>query len=294
MNLLNNKNKIIKSTIILGFFIIFHMSCDKDKTVFEKTDIPHLYHKKYFKDGELSYIETFYKDKLYSIYKIHDNNGLRNDTLFQYELNDTLRNKTNFYTEDLFYCVRLNSKGIKLSEGYMYNYRYNGWWKIYNKNGILTHQKYIIGRDTSKYNYSQIISFDENNNIILSKSNFVKVLLPDTLYTGKSMGNIEHNSNLNDHLAYYVGIGYNLSPDFNNISDVRVDTFTIEKEKSIGLDFKNSGKNKIKGFIYEKALEEGEKSLILNVLSTVTYFEKEFYVIQRPDSIPKNKVIYYD
>lgn len=292
MNLLTNK--IRKLATIFGIFIFFFTSCDKAKTIIEKTDILNVYHKKYFKNGELSYIETFYKDKLYSIYKIHDKNGLRNDTLFQYELNDTLRNKTNFYTEDLFYCVRMNSEGIKLSEGYMYKYRYNGWWKIYNKNGKLTHKKYIIGRDTSKYNYSQIISFDENNNIILSKSNFVRVLLPDTLYMGKSMGNIVHNPNLKDHLAYYVGIGYNLDPDFNNISDIRVDTFTIEKEKSIGFDFKNSGKNKIKGFIYEKALEEDKKSLSLKVLSTITYFEKEFYVIPRPDSIPKNKVIYYD
>lgn len=275
------------------FILLFIYSCNKYKVIQEESDDPNTYYKKYYKKDKLSFIETYHKENLKNVYFIHNQNGIRKDTLFYYELNDSFKYKTDFFTDDMFYCVRMKPDGTKISEGNMYKFRYNGWWKIYDKEGKFTHEKYIIGKDTSEYNYSQVKVFDSFGKIVPNKSDYISVFLPDTLYTGKSMGSIIHNPRLKDHLAYYVGVGYNVLPDYGNITNVRVDTFTIKKDKTIGVEFKTTGKTKIRGFVYESAVEK-ESDLEFNVVSVHTYFEKDFYIIPRPDSMPKDKVIRYD
>lgn len=272
--------------------LLFIYSCNKTKIIKETSDDPDTYYKKHYKDDKLSFVETYYKDELQSVYYLNNENGIRRDTLYHYVLDDSFKYQTDFFTDKLFYCIRLKPDGTKISEGNMYKYRYNGWWKIYDENGKFIHEKYIIGKDTANYNYSQIKVYDTSGKIVPKKSDYISIFLPDTLYTGKSMGHLIHHPRLKDQLAYYVGVGYDILPDFSNISNVRVDTFDMEEKKTIGVEFKTPGKTKIRGFIYESAIEM-ESDLEFSVVSVHTYFEKEFYVIPRPDSIPKDKVMRY-
>lgn len=279
----------------LLILVLFIYSCNKTKIVKEVSDNPDTYYNKHYEDDILSFVETYYKDELQSIYYLNHENGIKRDTLFFYELNDSLKNRTDFFTDEMFYCIRMKPDGTRISEGNMYKYRYNGWWKVYDKKGRFTHEKYIIGKDTADYNYSQIKVYDSSGEIVTNKSDYISVFLPDTLYTGKSMGHIMHRpslTRLKDQLAYYVGVGYDVLPDFSNITNVRVDTFDMEEKKTIGVEFKTPGKTKIRGFVYESAIEM-VSDLEFNVVSVHTYFEKEFNVIPRPDSIPKDKVMRY-
>src|SRR5690606_5967293 len=273
--------------------LLFIYSCNKTKIIKETSDDLDTYYKKHYKDDKLSFVETYYKDELQSVYYLNNENGIRRDTLYHYVLDDSFKYQTDFFTDKLFYCIRLKPDGTKISEGNMYKYRYNGWWKIYDENGKFIHEKYIIGKDTANYNYSQIKVYDGSGKIIENRSDYVVVSFPDTLHTGKSIGIIKHKPKLKDHLSYYVGIGYDVFPDYTNINNVQVDTFSIEKNKIIGVDFKKEGKIKIRNFVYESAIEM-ESDLEFNVVSVCTYFEKDFYVIPRPDSMPQNKVIRYD
>lgn len=290
---MNNNHMNFKSICSILIVLFVALSCNKTKIIEVKSNAPNICYKKYYNEDKLYLIETYYKEDLQSAYQIYNQDGVKKDTLFFYELNDSLKNGTDFFTDEMFYCIRMKPDGTKISEGNMYKFRYNGWWKIYDENGKLTHEKYIIGKDTANYNYSQIKVYDGSGKIIENRSDYVVVSFPDTLHTGKSIGIIKHKPKLKDHLSYYVGIGYDIFPDYTNINNVQVDTFSIEKNKIIGVDFKKEGKIKIRNFVYESAIEM-ESDLEFNVVSVCTYFEKDFYVIPRPDSIPKNKVIRYD
>lgn len=275
-------------------FVIFLCSCSKTKIVKEVSNDPDVYFKKHYKEDKLSLIETYYKEKLQSVYYLHSLNGIREDTLVYYELNNSIESQVDFFPDNkMFYYVKKKPDGTKISEGNMYKFKYNGWWKMYDENGKFTHEKYIIAKDSADYNYSQIKVYDSSGKILPNKSDYITFFLPDTLYIGKSMGHLIHHPRLKDQLAYYVGVGYKVLPDFSNISNVRVDTFTIKKDKTIGVEFKTSGKTKIRGFVYESAIEI-VSDLEFNVVSVHTYFEKDFYIIPRPDSIPINKVMRYD
>lgn len=275
-------------------FVIFLFSCSKTKIVKEISNDPDIYYKKHYKEDKLSLIETYYRENLQSVYYLHSLNGIREDTLVYYELNNSIESQAGFFSDNkMFYYVKKKPNGTKISEGNMYKFRYNGWWKMYDENGKFTHEKYIIAKDSANYNYSQIKVYDSSGKIVPNKSDYISVFLPDTLYTGKSMGTLIHHPRLKDQLAYYVGVGYKVLPDFSNIMNVRVDTFTIKKDKTIGVEFKTPGKTKIRGFVYESAIEM-VNDLEFNVVSVHTYFEKDFYVIPRPDSIPINKVMHYD
>jgi len=275
-------------------FVIFLSSCSKTRIVKEVSNDPDIYYKKHYKEDKLSLVETYYKEKLQSVYYLHSLNGIREDTLVYYELNNSIESQADFFPDNkMFYYIKKKPNGTKISEGNMYKFRYNGWWKMYDENGKFTHEKYIITKDSADYNYSQIKVYDSSGKIVPNKSDYITFFLPDTLYTGKSMGTLIHHPRLKDQLAYYVGVGYKVLPDFSNISNVRVDTFTIKKDKTIGVEFKTLGKTQIRGFVYESAIEM-VSDLEFNVLSVHTYFEKDFYVIPRPDSIPINKVMHYD
>jgi hypothetical protein len=73
------------------------------------------------------------------------------------------------------------------------------------------------------------------NSVFAAVDNSILIGTPNGLDVYKD-GALVHHPKLKDQLAYYVGIGYKVLPDFSNISNVRVDTFTIKKDNLHQLD----------------------------------------------------------
>lgn len=79
---------------------------------------------------------------------------------------------------------------------------------------------------------------------------------------------------------------------------VEIDTFPYPTKDNmfkgfVAIRFDQLGKQKIKGFVYETRFNESEENVLL-IETSHRYFEKEFFIISRPDSIPTDKVINYN
>nr|WP_297310059.1 hypothetical protein [uncultured Flavobacterium sp.] len=280
----------------VGFsFLILVFSCNKYKVIEEKgLDKAHIF-KKYYKDDKLYFIETYYNEILLSRYNLLTNEDKISDTLYYYVAADDIVNAKEIYMpKGEYYSKHLDKNGNVLAEGKVFNSKNVGWWKIYDKYGKLSHENYITYNKNGQREYSQLKIYDENEKINELQSNYISFKIPDTIYLGKNIGEIIQNKpNFNDHLAYYACIGYEIEPDFSNIMNVKIDSFPIMNKKRIGLNFTKLGRNLVRGFIYESKIDRiNDTNFTIDIINV--NFEKEFYVIPRPDSIPKNKVIYYD
>lgn len=268
---------------------------------------------KFFQNGKLEE-EIFYENDSITKRKIYfDSGNLRNvlyylddntvvDTLFSYydtsEMHGYFARKYN-KSSDIIELkngryLRYDLKGNVMIDGLSYNGQRIGWWKYYN-DGVLEEMKYFYQKGDDKNIYNQYVKFDSLGNIIESQSEYFEITLPDTLYVGKSAGTLKLKKRLKENSDTNICIGYDLKPDYSNILESKVDTFySKDNDGFFGVTFNTPGKHTIRGFVYEVNMElkDGSKTLLLEEYERP--FEKEFYVVDRPDSISKERVMRYD
>ncbi len=187
-------------------------------------------------------------------------------------------NTTDFYIKNYF------KSGEIQSEGEISGSKKVGWWTIYNQNKITDKLNFMV--ISGKEYLNQKIKYDSNGSIINSESNYFTFKIPDTLKVGKTKIDIIYNPTFSDKSEVFVCIGYAINKDFNNINNVRIDSFYIPNLKKgwFGLRYESSGKKTIRGFIYEKniilkdnlGIEKDSAIAIIN--DRTSYFEKEVYV----------------
>ncbi|SFJ30668.1 hypothetical protein [Myroides guanonis] len=287
---------------IIGILFLLFSSCNDSRI-----------EQKFFQNGKLE-DEIFYENDIITKRKIYfDSGNLRNalyyledntvvDTLFDYydtgekygdfarkytKSNDTIELKSGKYR-------RYDLKGNVMIDGLSYNGERIGWWKYYNE-GVLEEMKYFYQKGDSKNKYNQYMKFDSVGNIIESKSEYFEITLPDTLYVGKSAGTLKLKKRLKECSDTNICIGYDLKPDYSNILECKVDTFySKDNDGFFGVTFETSGKYTIRGFVYEVNMELKNENKTLLLEEDERPFEKEFYVVDRPDSISKERVMRYD
>lgn len=220
---------------------------------------------------------------------------MENDTVKEYYPNGNLMFYMVKLSDDLQYTKGFNSDKTLLNEGYIYKGKHIGWWNFYKKDKLFK-RNYFVKID-GEIMSSQIQYFNSNGTIDINNSNFIEINIPDTLYKGRSTGKIIYKQH-NDYNEERVLIGYNLKPDYSNINKVRIDTFyNPMSDGFFGVEFDKLGRNKIRGILDTRKISDTERkdSLFTATISIKNrYFEKEFYVIPRPDYIPKDKVMRYD
>lgn len=259
---------------------------------------------KYDTDGQLEYLlHSKNKDTLKYfqrfdngtfVYKLHSSVSV-SDTLKEYYPNGNLMLQAIPSENSLNHIKIYEPNGMIKCNGYLFNEKNIGWWNYY-KQGKLSERVYFVQHDNELL-LQQFQFFDKNGTLDTNKSDFIDILIPDTLYQGRSTGTIAYKRR-NDYNEESVLIGYNLKPDYSNINEVRIDTFYNPKRDGFfGVEFDKLGRNKIRGVIETRKtgnIERRDSLFSMRISITNRYFEKEFYVIPRPDSIPKNKVMRYD
>jgi len=266
------------------------VSCTKvkvEKSYYENGKLKSVY---YIENDSVIESKTFYPDgnRKY-IFKIE--NEVRIDTFFEYYKNNQIRS---YFTQISNFGSRFkqfdeNSK-LKL-EGTIFKKKKIGWWSYYKSDKLVKQLYYAQNKDSVFI--SQIKVFDENVILDHASSDYVDFVIPDTLYTGKSTGSILYKKKLGFSSQENICIGYNLLPDYSNISKVRVDTFYTGKNKGFfGLEFKQLGNQKIRGFIYE-VLPNRKSDTLLVIPTSKIFFDKTFYIIPRPDSISNDRIMRY-
>src|SRR5690606_3501503 len=225
------------------------------------------------------------------IYRNNETHTSSQDTLKEYykngnkifelvEIGNGINHITNFFVN-----------GKKRSEGFLFSKKNIGWWNYYDNDKLI--KRIYFTQINNNLLMPQLQFFDRTGHLDKTKSDFVSFLIPDTLYQGRSTGNLFYKKKIKSS-EERIAIGYDVAPDYGNINNVRVDTFYNPKNDGFfGVEFNKLGKHKIRGFIYESKLDILNETKA-NIRSTNIYFEKDFYIIPRPDSIPKDKVMRYD
>jgi len=232
----------------------------------------------YYINGQLQYVS-----------KIKDNVKL--DTLFDYYDNNRVKNYITQINDPYVFYKEFDENGDLSLEGRLFNKRKTGWWNYYKSTILEKQVYYMIENDTSFV--AQLKFFDSKGNVDESKSDYVKFIIPDTLYTGKSTGTIIYRKKLGKFSQENVCIGYGLRPDYSNIAKSKVDTFyTGTNSGFFAVDFRKLGKQNIKGFVYE-VLVDKKSDTFVKLKTTMTYFDKDFVIVDRPASVPKDKIMYY-
>ena len=217
---------------------------------------------------------------------------LINDTVKEYYPNGNLMFYMVKLSDDLQYTKGFNSDKTLLNEGYIYKGKHIDWWFFYKK-GKLFKRKYFSQID-SEIISSQIQYFNSDGTIDLNNSNFIEIKIPDTLYQGRSTGRVLYKKADNYDFEERIIIWYELDHDYSNMQKVRVDTFYNPKNDGFfGVEFDKLGKHKIRGIVDKRKMITNSDTLA-TIAITSSYFEKDFYIIPRPDSIPKDKVMRYD
>lgn len=218
------------------------------------------------------------------------------DTLYEYNKDGGIALKIVPLELNYAYFELYTSKGEKQVSGYIKNNLKINTWSYY-KDKKLDYTNYYVLNEASSY-LSEIVHYNTDGTINEEKSNYLDWRLPDTLMIGKSIGDVKYKTTWKDDIQNYVCIGYDINEDFTNLLEVSIDTFPYptKSEKFNGfvvLKFNQLGRQRVKGFVYETRFNENEKDVIL-IESAHRYFEKEFFIITRPDSIPKDKIINYN
>lgn len=286
--------KLVTKNYILVMLLFILFACTKDNREI-----------KYNSSGDLDYVLYTRGNDTVKYIKINKEGALiylnrekylENDTVKEYYPNGNLMFYMVKLSDDLEYTRGFNSDKTLLNEGYIYKGKQDGWWNFYKKNKLFK-TNYFVKIDGEIVS-SQIQYFNSNGIIDINNSNFIEINIPDTLYTGRSTGKIIYKQH-KDYNEERVIIGYNLNPDYSNISGTRIDTFyNSMSDGFFGVEFEKLGRNKIRGILDTRKISDTNKrndSLFTATISIKNrYFEKEFFVIPRPDSIPKDKVIRYD
>lgn len=281
-------NKIYKYMFFFTIAIMF-IACDKidkQERYDENGNLKYLLYMQ--KDDTIKFFESFDDGRF--LYRNNEKDTSSQDTLREYYKNG---NKMFELVEmgNIGHITNFFINGKKRSEGFLFNKKNIGWWNYYDNNKLI--KRIYFAQVDNNLLMPQLQIFDSNGQLNKNKSDFIDILIPDTLYKGRSTGTISYKKKI-ENSEERIGIGYNVEPDYNNLKNVRVDTFYNPKSDGFfGVEFNNLGKQKIRGFIYERKLNVLNETNA-NIRITNIYFEKDFYIIPRPDSIPKDKVIRYD
>lgn len=279
-----------KKIKIFVLYVLVIYSCNDNKLRKEYYSTGELKKEYILRDGVVISDKWYHKNgQLQYIFEIKDD--LKLDTLFEYYENNQVKNYiTQLHYPYIFY-KGFDENGDLSIEGRLFNKRKTGWWNYYKSTILEKQVYYMIEKDTSFV--AQLKFFDSEGNVDESKSDYVKFIIPDTLYVGKSTGTIVYRKKLGEFSQENVCIGYGLKPDYSNIVKTRVDTFYSGTNSGFfAVDFVKTGKQNIKGFIYEVLVDEKSDTLV-EIQTTMTYFDKDFFIVDRPASVPKDKVIHY-
>ncbi len=203
-----------------------------------------------------NYKKTYYPTgELYS--KVKYKNGKTIDTTYFYYKNGVVREKG-----------ILDDK-LQLEKG---------WWFYYNKRGDLrVKNEYKIIRDSVYKN--QTIHYNLDGSINKKNSSYYTIKLPDTIYLGKTLGDLYYSSNFNKikKKELFVIIDNN----YNGI--IKKDTFIDETPEYtfFGIYADKIGEKIIRGEIIEQLFKYdtvNTQNLSLKILEHKKYFEIEVYV----------------
>ena len=218
---------------------------------------------------------------------LHDSYLIKKDTIFEYFKNGNISLKIVPIESYYFYIEKFLINGDIEVSGFIKNNNRFKWWKSYNNNKLFRQDYYITINDS--LNVTESILFQKNGLIDEARSDFLHWSIPDTLFKGDNELRVRFNKR-GENGGSYIGIGYDIHSNFKNIQNVKIDSFYSDKnEFEVLLRFTDSGKKTIRGFIYEFFLDSMDYPT--KILTAKRYFEKEFYIIGLPDSIPKDKVM---
>lgn len=277
---------------ILFLLIVTFISCNKEKKVV----------KTFYDNGKIHTITSFNKDnKIEGLVQIFFDsgelqanliykNGIEIDSSVYFHKNGKIQIvsyplKNDYKLNKYFY------KNGKLSrEGKLKNFNKIGWWKFYNNDGSLKEEIEFLDINDMEHlkfrNREYINQYKKYKlgKLLKKESSFFALNLNDTLTLGKSIGDIIYTSEFSDQSVIYVCIGYDLKPDFSNISQVKLDTFGIQKEDTwFGVKYQSPGKKTLRGFIIEDYYKKiktksNDKSYDIIKIPHRKYFEKSIYV----------------
>lgn len=282
--------KLTKICLCL-LLLILVASCFKEKIEVE-----------YYENGSLK-LENYYLKNEKQKTIVFNQEGLKQrviyygkstviDTIFVYSSAGKI---VSFFTQNSashsFY-EKVNSKGKVVERGNLFKGSRVGWWCYYNELGVKIEERYFVLK-TGKNEYSQHIKYDPHGKVKEEESNYVKFIIPDTLYMGRSTGTLVFKKILEKNTDTNICLGYNLKPDYSNIAESKVDTFySSNNDGFFGVDFEVLGQQTIRGFVYEIDMKKTSDTT-LSIREAEKCFEKTFFIIPRPDSIPKDKVMHY-
>ncbi|MBW3519876.1 hypothetical protein [Flavobacterium sp. NKUCC04_CG] len=278
--------------ICLSVFVsILVVSCNKKRLEIEYFENGTVKIENYYLNDEKQKTIVFNKDGLVQRVMYFNDEKIV-DTIFGYSSDKRIRSylTQNSISHSLY--EKVDEKGNIIEKGNLFNGSRVGWWCYYNELGIKTEERYFVLK-TGENEYSQHIRYSPDGKVNELESNYVKFLVSDTLYLGKSTGTLIFKKILKYGTDTNICIGYNLKPDYSNITDSKVDTFySANNDGFFGVDFKVLGKQTIRGFVYEIDMKKTNDTT-LSIQEAERCFEKTFFIIPRPDSIPKDKVMHY-
>ena len=186
-----------------------------------------------------------------------------------------------------FYVKNYYKSGEINSEGRIKNNKTIGWWKMYENNKTKYRFNFII--ISGKVYLNQKIKYDSNEKILENESNYFNLDIPDTLKVGKTKINVFYKPLFSKKSDVFICVGYKIDENFDNIKNVRIDTFYTPNSKNawFGLKYESPGKKIVRGFIYERNvtikdnLGINKDSAMAVINDRTSYFEKEIYV--KPD-----------
>lgn len=218
------------------------------------------------------------------------------DTLYEKHKNGNIFLKIVPLERYYVYFEKYDSKGYKTYSGFIRNNKKINIWKYYKNNKLKRENFYIENKDSTYVTEDIIYNLDGSINE--KESDYIDWKLPDTLMIGKSIGDVKFKRVWNNSIQNFFCVGYGINNKFDNLLKAKIDTFPYPTEDNqfdgfIIVKFDKLGKQILRGFIYETQLNESDKNIV-RVEVSHRFFEKEFFIISRPDSIPKDKAINYN
>jgi hypothetical protein len=265
--------KKIKTILFFGCICLLCLQCDDS-----------LEKKRYYKSGKLHSVMHYNEQgKLDGQWKdFYESGELMGTTSYKngqpitteafYE-SGKIKRKINWTSMNDLFVADYNPDGTLVSKGRIYKANKTGWWEWYNNKGeLLLKQEYLLINDNEYLNQS--IAFSKNK-IAKEKSDYFVIDFPKVLHVGKNKIDIDYIPLYGSKSTLNVCIGYGLKPDFSNISQIRIDTFTTGSHRTyFGVECKKPGKDTIRGFTYEYLLKMDKDHIALTTYQNKKYFEK--------------------
>lgn len=282
---MKNLDIILKYLYVVLFFVI--IGCTNNQTV-----------KNYYSNGSIKEEYIIDKDSLkIDAYKLYHKNGKLKekriydkgiiiDTIKYFDSNGTLiggsfKEKDSIYTYELKDNL-LIKEGKNKRNPLMKENEFNGWIKHYSNKGL---EKKIV------YNYvhgkgSVINKFYEydNGNILMEKSYFYDLNIPDTLFINRDYSfDIEFKTGAFRTVGFFTISSDKINDEFENLSELKLDTIYSEKKPKIKIKPSSHGEKFLRGKFTVQLLElkENKKDTTMydvKVIYKDFYFEKKVFI----------------